>query len=882
MRTAKGGTEVRSAARRRVHVVPQTHYDAEVFLSREETFEMGFRNIELALRLLAAYPGYTFALDQVCYVQPYLARYPEKRSELLRYAREGRLPFEGASHVMPDMNLPCGESFIRQVLYGREFFDDELGVRSLCAWTLDSFGYHPQTPQLLAGCGFDWDIIQRGISPGTPADFLWEGIDGTKLTMHCMPLGYAVFWGAPSNIHEFRKFADARLATLERDCRQPCILALTGADITPPEAHLPAMMEEYNRLQDRYELVFSTPARYLEELRAAGTLPVVRGDFNGVFHGCYSARIAVKKRNRELETALLDWEKADAAAALALPANTRPLQCREQKDAWEPVLFNQFHDIICGSHVDVVYRAALDRFDFSEELARTATARNLQAIADSIDTSGDGVPVVVFNTLGHARSDAVEAGFAFTGSAGFEVEVRDSGGRAVPSDLLSEDRAPDGSILRGRVLFVARDVPSFGYEVYRILPLPAGADPAGAAAGAAAGASDIRTSTPLNLRHDLDEGFIENSRVRVTFDLWRGVITSLVEKTQGWETIAPGYRRGNTIVREQDFGNFWQYNGPCKGDLFHPPMDDGISRGLYPLPTETTAGASFSHLFDGDGNIRTGRAHAEFSIDHPWGSGWFSTRVRLYAGLPRVEVTTTLVNNDERVRYRVAVPTSVRAGTITHEIPFGAIERPEGEYPAQTWMDYGESGPAGSRGIALLNRGLPGNNVADGVMMLSLLKCTALKEGYGEGGGFKLGVATEQGYEKGVRHVLRYALVPHPGDWRQARVWQEGHGFNTPLIPVKSAPHPGELPAKRSWVSVSEPQVVISAVRRGKRGIVVRVYEAAGRPVASARVELDFAAREVLETDLVERGPRPLPGAGGRGFSFPLAAFQIRTFEIVT
>lgn len=871
---------MQQTGRRKVHVVPHTHYDAEVFLSREETFERGFDNIEAALRMLAEHPSFTFALDQVCYVKPYLARYPEKRPELLRYVREGRLTLQGAMHAMPDMNLPCGESFIRQVLYGREFFQDEMGVDATCAWTLDSFGYHPQTPQLLIGCGYDWNIIQRGTAPDAPADFLWQGIDGTRIFTHCMPLGYVVFEGAPSNIHEFRKFADARLAALERDCEQPCLLAVTGADITPPVEHLPAMMEAYNKIQDAYELAFSTPQKYFDEVMANGMLPAIAGDFNGVFHGCYSARIAVKQRNRELETALLDWEKSDAAASLVvylgapLAAPHESLAC-ELKDAWEPVLFNQFHDIICGSHVDVVYRATLARFDFSEELARMATGRNLQEIAGRIDTSGEGVPVVVFNTLGHVRTDPVETAFAFSGSVGFEVEVRNSGGQPVPSDLVSVTRAADGSILRGRVLFIAADVPSFGYEVYRIIPLPAGAPPGGAAR------SDITSSVPLNIRDNLDEGFIENGLVRAGFDLWRGVITSLVEKGQGWDSISPEYRRGNTIVKEQDFGNFWQYNGPCKGDLFHPPMEGKVSRGLYPLPSENTNGASFSHLFDGDGNIRTGRAHAEFSIDHPWGNGYFATRVRLYAGLARVEVTTTLVNNDERVRYRAAFPTSITSGAITHEIPFGAIERPEGEYPAQTWMDYGETGVRGSRGVALLNRGLPGNNVAGGTIMLSLLKCTALKEGYGESGGFKLGVATEQGYEKGVRYELRYALLPHQGDWRQARVWEQGHSFNTPLIPVKAGPHAGGLPRKLSWISVSDPRVVISAVRRGGRGIVIRLYEASGAAVKDAKIALAFAARQVFETDLVERNPRPIPDVTGREIPVSLSGFQIRTFRII-
>ena len=51
------------------------------------------------------------------------------------------------------------------------------------------------------------------------------------------------------------------------------------------------------------------------------------------------------------------------------------------------------------------------------------------------------------------------------------------------------------------------------------------------------------------------------------------------------------------------------------------------------------------------------------------------------------------------------------------EIPFGAIERPDSiEMPAQNWIDYSD----GRHGLALLNRGLPGNNVSDGTMMLSL------------------------------------------------------------------------------------------------------------------------------------------------------------------
>jgi alpha-mannosidase len=142
-------------------------------------------------------------------------------------------------------------------------------------------------------------------------------------------------------------------------------------------------------------------------------------------------------------------------------------------------------------------------------------------------------------------------------------------------------------------------------------------------------------------------------------------------------------------------------------------------------------------------------------------------------------------------------------------------------------------------------------------------------------------VATEQGYEKGVRHVLRYALYPHQGDWREARVWEQGHGFNTPLLAVKQAPHAGDLPRRHSWCAVDCPTVVLSAVRRGARGTVIRVYEASGAKLPRVNVQLGFDAREVFETDMVERGAHKIPDATRRGFSFPLSGFQVKTFEIV-
>ena len=93
--------------------------------------------------------------------------------------------------------------------------------------------------------------------------------------------------------------------------------------------------------------------------------------------------------------------------------------------------------------------------------------------------------------------------------------------------------------------------------------------------------------------------------------------------------------------------------------------------------------------------------------------------VRAYARLPRVDIHTEILNEEQFVRYRVLFPTTLSVDESTHEIPFGAVTRPAGiEFPARNWVDYGD----GRHGLALLNRGLPGNNVSRGTMMLSLLR----------------------------------------------------------------------------------------------------------------------------------------------------------------
>ena len=71
--------------------IPHTHWEGAVFKTREQYLEMGLPHILRALKLLKEHPSYRFTLDQACYVQPFLERYPAEEPAFRQFVAEGRL-----------------------------------------------------------------------------------------------------------------------------------------------------------------------------------------------------------------------------------------------------------------------------------------------------------------------------------------------------------------------------------------------------------------------------------------------------------------------------------------------------------------------------------------------------------------------------------------------------------------------------------------------------------------------------------------------------------------------------------------------------------------------------------------------------------------------
>jgi len=841
--------------------IPHTHWEGAVFKTREEYLDMGLPIVLRALNMLKRYPNYKFTLDQVAFVKPFLDRYPEEVATFRKFVTEGRLQLVGGMNIMPDINMPGGESFVRQVMIGKGFFRERLGVDVKIGWCLDSFGHHAQMPQILKLSGLNSYWFFRGVANlEVPSEFLWQGIDGTRISAFWLPYGYAVAYNSPPNFPGFDSFFRQVYDGLKPFARGNDVVGLAGADVSDPEEHIPGLVEEFNRRSSApFQIRIGVPSEFEAVIAQRGQQPVITGDLNPIFQGIYSSRIEVKQWIRSLENLLTAAEKLGALSNWLGTSFDMDSLWR----AWEPTIFNQTHDLASGVMVDKVYDDTIRGYEFSKRLGDELVRTSLEKLVSKIDTRGDGVPVVVFNPLGWPRTDVVEVNVGISEPGRGKLAVTDPGGASVPLQLAAPERYGDGGLRKATVIFVARDVPAFGFSVYHLQPKPLGDDP-GSPAAQSGGDEQMRWFADSVAQRDV--GSIENEHYRVTFKLWTGEMTSLVDKAANWESLSGP---ANVVAREHDGGDFWELYGNLHGGR-------NIAMTRQHLPPRPGQAAFSSEQVGGSGRIRQGPVFSEYSVAHPFGSGQFATMVRLYQGIRRVDITTQLLNNEKFVRYRALFPTTVKNGRNAHEIPFGTIERPLGiELPAQNWVDYSD----GTRGIALLNRGLPGNNVAENTLMLSLMRSARI-QAYAFHGGYEPGVSSDSGLEVGKQITFRYAMLPHSGDWREAGVPRAGHEFNHPLIATTAEIHPGPLPKRWGLLEVSHPNVLVTTLKPGNnKTTIVRLYESSGKATPNVTIKLRSKLSSAEESNLIEEDGRRL-SASNDTLQLNLGAYEIKTFKL--
>jgi alpha-mannosidase len=449
------------------------------------------------------------------------------------------------------------------------------------------------------------------------------------------------------------------------------------------------------------------------------------------------------------------------------------------------------------------------------------TRKALETLSAHVDTRvPQGVPLLVFNPLAWNRSDFVTATVQMAEAAS-SISVIDANGRVLPSEVVSHEAATNRFVVR----VFAKDVPSLGYTVLRVVP------------GRRSFATDLSVHGTT----------IENASLRVTVDSKTGCITSLYDKRANFETLATN-SCGNELQAFKDTPKLY--------DAWN--IDQGT---LDQTPTRLDHADSVKV-------ISNTPMRAVVRVSRTWQSSKFVQDIELDAGSDEVIVNNNIDWHETHVLLKAAFPLAATAPFATYEIPYGSIQRPTTrnnsfekarfEVPALKWADLGD----GKQGFSLLNNSKFGYDAVGNILRLSLLRSP---------------VYPDPDADRGPNR-FRYALYPHGGSWQSALTVRKGFEFNYSLIAMQTTSHAGPMLSQHSFLRTSSENVVVTAMKKAEdtHSIIVHLYEWKGED-HDVEVDVPAGATAASETNLMEK-----PEGNGLQLKANRVTVHVHPFEIVS
>ena len=358
--------------------IGHAHIDMNWMWGYDETVAVTLDTLRTMLDLMREYPQFTYAQSQASVYRIVERHAPDMLPEIRQRIREGRWEVTAATWVEADRNMPSQESVARQLLYTKQYLSRLLEIDPATLdldYEPDTFGHSAHVPELLADGGVRYYYHCRGAQQHEL--YNWQAPSGRSLLVYREPSWY--IWtmsgrcalavpafcekhGLDSMLRVYG-VGDHGGGPTRRDIER--ILAMNEWPIFP--------RYQFGTYHDFYRLAETKRMQY----------PVVTGELNPVFDGCYTTQTRQKKGNRRCESMLME---AEAAAALAHVALARPYETEAFRGAWEKVLFNQFHDILPGSGTVETREYAMGQYQEALATAGTIRTAALRALASAVDT----------------------------------------------------------------------------------------------------------------------------------------------------------------------------------------------------------------------------------------------------------------------------------------------------------------------------------------------------------------------------------------------------------------------------------------------------------------------------------------------------------------
>jgi len=824
-----------------IYMVNHSHADLSWPDTPEVCTNLNVQAVKKSIEILKELKEFKFSEEDVFVLQEFLRRYPSQTEEVRDLFKKNILEC-GAFYMGPSELLLGGEGLIRNIYFGKGWLKSNFGVNTEFAWNVDEPGHTLQMPQILSKAGIKnfiiWKILMRNENNLNvtgyvgPAIFHWQAPDGsTVLVAHC-PEGYSA--GSRLRTDDFNVAEQALTGFTHRQIARhnefnlpPVILMAEGGDCTIPDPRLVINTRRWNEKYGTPAVKLATANEYFEAvenaaLKGKGKIQTIMGEMPAWWDGTQSVENDAFMLTRHAEYLLTTAEKFSAIINLLLPEYNYPQTAIN--NAWEEKLWVHEHNWggTNGIISDAVKLAnARNMYTLSNDLVSST----LGTLNKQIRCSNRGIPLIVFNSLAWERTDIVDHVVSIEKRGIKELCLMDENGNSVPSQIKTLSTYPDGSVERVEVIFEA-PVPSLGYATFYLVE------------------GKNKTVTSLTASSTM----MENQFFRVKIDPQTGGITSIYDKVNRKEILNTSMYKGNELIALENLGV----------DEAEEFTDKWWRMGEKPATVTL---------------VESGPVRATVKVD---GSILNSKRVQeitLYASLPRIDMKTVLDwNGQEKIQVNATFPFKIDRGRLTYEVPFGMVEYGK-ENPSSkachptvratnNWMDISND----SMGITLATEVAPFDvkdridprfhdaRILEGAMEKAtftmdnrssklysrialqdplLLETDFVLQPILLRSVFSCGDKDLYFKQKG-EHPYRFSITTHKGALVPHNAVRTGWEHNSPLIVMRGQSGSGSLADHKSFLGVSQPNVIVSVLKKAEdgNGLIVRCYETDGKNTA--------------------------------------------------
>lgn len=658
---------------KKVHLVCNAHIDPIWQWEWEEGAASALSTFKSASDLCEEF-DYIFCHNEVT-LYKYIEEYaPELFEDIKRHIKDGRWRIIGGWYLQPDCNMPCGESFVRQIQFGKNYFRQNFGVEPKTAYNVDAFGHTVGLVQIMKKCGQDNCVIVRtGDDPVADRHLIWEGLDGSRIKLAALKGYNSRLGNAVEKINRL---------TEEAEHDTECIMWGVGNHGGGPSRRDLRDIKELIEKSD-IEIIHSTVDDFFNDIEPQA---VHKNSFNISMPGCYTSVSKIKQAHADFEDNLYMTEKMCSVASLK---GLIEYPEAEMNEATEDLLTAEFHDVLPGSSIKSGEENGLMILSHGKSILNKLRAKAYFALTSAEPKAKEGeFPFLVFNPNPYEWETEVECEFMLADQNWSDdivssFTVVDADGKEIPAQFIKETSHLNLD-WRKRLVFKARLAPMAisRFSVY------------------------VDFVDKKEKARDVISGNIifQNEKIYIEISTKTGLLKSY--KVNGTEYIKD---EAFYLCQYDDNADPWGMgnfqleklgDNPQRFSLMEKP--DGVFAGMESV--QIIENGALRLCVEAFFKLNNSRARVEYIIHKL--SGEIDVKVDLFAG-------------EINKMYRLAVPVALN-GEYRGQTAFGTqpLYMNGRECVAQRFVYV----KGDENCLALFNKGTYGSKFCDGVMEMSLLR----------------------------------------------------------------------------------------------------------------------------------------------------------------